>query len=271
MSEKTNLHLNMLDASTILKNYRLLREIIQKLPQTNTEHSDEQNNCTENNIENNDFVHIRNEIWSMNADDFKNYKKTYNHITYDSRDIKKNTLLFIKGNFKPEYLKDADKNGLTTYVAEQSYADYTNAVGLIVTDVRKAMSLLSSEFFGNPQERLRVIGITGTKGKTTTAYFTHAILNEHSEGKAALFSSVDNCLDGKTYVESNLTTPESLDAFRMMSQAVKNGMKYLVMEVSSQAYKVNRVYGLHFNVAAFLNISPDHISPIEHPTFEDYL
>lgn len=75
MSEKTNLHLNMLDASTILKNYRLLREIIQKLPQTNTEHSDEQNNCIENNIENNDFVHIRNEIWSMNADDFKNYKK----------------------------------------------------------------------------------------------------------------------------------------------------------------------------------------------------
>lgn len=86
-----------------------------------------------------------------------------------------------------------------------------------------------------------------------------------------MFSSVDNCLDGHTYVESDLTTPESMDAFRMMREAADNGMKYLVMEVSSQAYKVDRVYGLTFDVAAFLNISPDHISPIEHPTFEDYL
>jgi UDP-N-acetylmuramoylalanine-D-glutamate ligase len=82
---------------------------------------------------------------------------------------------------------------------------------------------------------------------------------------------VDNCLDGHTYVESDLTTPESMDAFRMMREAVDNGMEYLVMEVSSQAYKVDRVFGLTFDVAAFLNISPDHISPIEHPTFEDYL
>ena len=86
-----------------------------------------------------------------------------------------------------------------------------------------------------------------------------------------MFSSVDNCLDGHTYVESDLTTPESMDAFRMMREAADNGMEYLVMEVSSQAYKVDRVYGLTFDVAAFLNISPDHISPIEHPTFEDYL
>ena len=98
-----------------------------------------------------------------------------------------------------------------------------------------------------------------------------ALINAVSGGKAALFSSVDNCLDGHTYVESDLTTPESMDAFRMMREAADNGMEYLVMEVSSQAYKVDRVYGLTFDVAAFLNISPDHISPIEHPTFEDYL
>ena len=82
---------------------------------------------------------------------------------------------------------------------------------------------------------------------------------------------MDNCLDGHTYEESDLTTPESLDAFRMMRQAADNGMRYLVMEVSSQAYKVHRVHGLTFDIGAFLNISPDHISPIEHPTFEDYL
>lgn len=133
------------------------------------------------------------------------------------------------------------------------------------------MSLLSAAFYGYPQNELTVIGVTGTKGKTTTSYFTQALINAVSGGKAALFSSVDNCLDGHTYVESDLTTPESMDAFRMMREAADNGMKYLVMEVSSQAYKVDRVYGLTFDVAAFLNISPDHISPIEHPTFEDYL
>ncbi len=106
------------------------------------------------------------------------------------------------------------------------------------------MSLLSAEFYGRPQDELTVVGITGTKGKTTTAYFTQAVLNARSGGKAALFSSVDNCLDGHTYVESDLTTPESMDAFRMMREAADNGMKYLVMEVSSQAYKVERVYGL---------------------------
>lgn len=247
--------LSLDEACNILLKQNLLREIIQN--KSAQKHDD--------------LTHENDQTWSIDASDFSAHSKPYSHITYDSRDIKPNTLLFIKGNFKPEYLKDADKNGLNAYVAQDCYADYTNAVGLIVTDVHKAMSLLSAAFFNNPQEKLTTIGITGTKGKTTTAYFTHAILNAHSNGKAALFSSVDNCLDGKTYVESDLTTPESLDAFRMMSQAVENGMKYLVMEVSSQAYKVNRVYGLHFNVAAFLNISPDHISPIEHPTFEDYL
>ncbi|RDX00045.1 UDP-N-acetylmuramoyl-L-alanyl-D-glutamate--2,6-diaminopimelate ligase [Bifidobacteriaceae bacterium N170] len=247
--------LSLDEACNILLKQNLLREIIQN--KSAQKHDD--------------LTHENDQTWSIDASDFNGHSKPYSHITYDSRDIKPNTLLFIKGNFKPEYLKDADKNGLNAYVAQDCYAEYTNAVGLIVTDVRKAMSMLSAAFFNNPQEKLTTIGITGTKGKTTTAYFTHAILNAHSNGKAALFSSVDNCLDGKTYVESDLTTPESLDAFRMMSQAVENGMKYLVMEVSSQAYKVNRVYGLHFNVAAFLNISPDHISPIEHPTFEDYL
>ena len=247
--------LSLYEPRNILLKQNLLREIIQN--KSAQKHDD--------------LTHENDQTWSIDASDFSAHSKPYSHITYDSRDIKPNTLLFIKGNFKPEYLKDADKNGLNAYVSQDCYAEYTNAVGLIVTDVRKAMSVLSAAFFNNPQEKLTTIGITGTKGKTTTAYFTHAILNAHSNGKAALFSSVDNCLDGKTYIESDLTTPESLDAFRMMSQAVENGMKYLVMEVSSQAYKVNRVYGLHFNVAAFLNISPDHISPIEHPTFEDYL
>lgn len=258
--------LSLKTASELLQKHGLLREMIQ--------HKEPKTDCTTKHCENNeDSTHSKNEIWSLNPYYFDNIDadSCFTHATYDSRDIKNGTLLFIKGNFKSEYLVDADSKGLVSYVAEKSYANYTNSVGLIVNDVRKAMSVLSAAFFGFPQEKLTVVGITGTKGKTTTAYFTHAILNAYSHGKAALFSSVDNCLDGKTYVESDLTTPESFDAFRMMREAVDNGMQYLVMEVSSQAYKVDRVYGLHFNVGAFLNISPDHISPIEHPTFEDYL
>lgn len=258
--------LSLKAASELLQKHGLLREMIQ--------HKEPKTDCTIKHCENNeDSTHSKNEIWSLNPYYFDNIDadSCFTHATYDSRDIKNGTLLFIKGNFKSEYLVDADSKGLVSYVAEKSYANYTNSVGLIVNDVRKAMSVLSAAFFGFPQEKLTVVGITGTKGKTTTAYFTHAILNAYSHGKAALFSSVDNCLDGKTYVESDLTTPESFDAFRMMREAVDNGMQYLVMEVSSQAYKVDRVYGLHFNVGAFLNISPDHISPIEHPTFEDYL
>lgn len=81
---------------------------------------------------------------------------------------------------------------------------------------------------------------------------------------------MNTTLDGKTFFKSNLTTPESLDLFRMMAEAVSNGMTHLIMEVSSQAYLTKRVYGLTFDVGVFLNISPDHIGPIEHPTFEDY-
>lgn len=194
----------------------------------------------------------------------------FSSITYDSRRITRDGLLFCKGGFRPEYLAGADEAGLAAYVSTTPYTTRTQAIGLIVSDDKEAMALLAADYYGRPQDALTVIGITGTKGKTTTAYFTQSILNAATGTKCALFSSVDNCTDGHTYEESDLTTPESLDLFRMMRQAVDAGMEYLVMEVSSQAYKVKRVFGLTFDVAAFLNISPDHVSPIEHPTFEDY-
>lgn len=194
----------------------------------------------------------------------------FSNLTYDSRTIDSASLLVCKGRFHSSYLDQADALGLPCYVAQEDFSSATKALGIIVTDVRQALALLSAAFYGDPASQLKVVGITGTKGKTTTAYFTHAILSAYSGGKAALLSSVDNCVDGTTFTESNLTTPESLDLYRMMRQAVDAGMEYLVMEVSSQAYKVQRVFGLRMAVGAFINISPDHISPIEHPTFEDY-
>ncbi|MDF7641175.1 UDP-N-acetylmuramoyl-L-alanyl-D-glutamate--2,6-diaminopimelate ligase [Bifidobacterium sp. ESL0784] len=214
---------------------------------------------------------IQGKTWSRNPARFVGSEDAFTSITYDTREVRDGTLLCCKGHFKADYLDGCDERGLKTYVAETDFSAECGAIGIIVSDIRKAMSLLSAEFYERPQDELTVIGITGTKGKTTTAYFAQAILNAASDGKAALFSSVDNCLDGHTYKASALTTPESMDAFRMMREALDNGMRYLVMEVSSQAYKVHRVYGLTFDVGAFLNISPDHISPIEHPTFEDYL
>lgn len=233
--------LSLASAAQLLKEHHLLREIVQG------------------------------KCWTLKASDIERCEEPFESISYDTRQVHPGTLFVAKGRFRKEYLQDIDAKGLACYVACEEYSDVTNAPGLIVNDAGKALALLSAEFYDRPQDKLTVIGITGTKGKTTTAYFTQALLNTVSGGKAALFSSADNCLDGKTYEESDLTTPESLDAFRMMNTAVRNGMKYLVMEVSSQAYKVNRVYGLTFDVGAFLNISPDHISPIEHPSFEDYL
>ena len=118
-----------------------------------------------------------------------------------------------------------------------------------------------------------MIAYTGTKGKTTAAYFTEAILNEARPRHIALFSTIDTVVgpEPDQRFKSNLTTPESLDLFRDMREAVENGMTHLVMEVSSQAYLRNRVFGLTYDVGFFLNITPDHIGPNEHPTFANYL
>ena len=191
----------------------------------------------------------------------------FDSISYDSRKVKERSLFFVKGaSFKKEFLLSAISQGLDWYIAEQDYEVGISVI--IVNDIKKAMSLIAMEFYGNPQEELKILAFTGTKGKTTAAYFAYNILAQHH--RPAMLSTMNTTLDGKTFFKSALTTPESIDLFDMMAQAVHNGRTHLIMEVSSQAYLVKRVYGLTFDVGVFLNISPDHIGPIEHPTFEDY-
>lgn len=192
---------------------------------------------------------------------------SFQKLSYDSREVDADTLFFAKGaQFKVDYLKKAIDQGLQAYVSEIDYQ--LSIPAIIVSDIKKAMSIIAMTFYGNPQEKLKLLAFTGTKGKTTAAYFAYHILKQNY--KPAMFSTMNTTLDGQTFFKSQLTTPESLDLFKMMASCVSNGMTHVIMEVSSQAYLVDRVYGLTFDVGVFLNISPDHIGPIEHPTFEDY-
>ena len=192
---------------------------------------------------------------------------TFDKISYDSRNVSDTTLFFVKGeNFKKDFLESAVASGLKFYISENDFE--VGIPVLLVNDIKQAMSLIAMEFYDHPQDKLKILAFTGTKGKTTAAYFAYQILSQSY--RPALLSTMNTTLDGKNFFKSSLTTPESLDLFEMMAQAVANERTHLIMEVSSQAYLKKRVYGLTFDAGVFLNISPDHIGPIEHPTFEDY-
>lgn len=191
-------------------------------------------------------------------------------IEYDSRKICPGSLFICKGmNFKTEYLYNSLKQGAIGYMSEYVIDEQTE-VAIIVKNIQKAMAVVARAFYNYPDRYLTTIGITGTKGKTTTTYMVRQILADVNHDKVAQISSEDNILDGTTKENSSLTTPESLDLFKMMANAISNGIKYFVMEVSSQAYKMSRVYGITFDYGIFLNIGNDHISDCEHKTFDDY-
>ena len=201
------------------------------------------------------------------------HDQKFSHVTYNSKTVQPDTLFFCKGNFKAAYLADAKRAGATAYVSETRYNEGEGMTAILVSDIQKAMSILGAAFYDYPQNDLFVIAFTGTKGKTTSSYFTYGIERQHTHDRVALFSTIDR-IEGNApedRFKSHLTTPESLDLFHDMRHAVDNGMTHLVMEVSSQAYKKNRVYGLRYNVGIFLNITPDHIGENAPPTFADYL
>lgn len=189
-------------------------------------------------------------------------------ITFNSRTVSSGFLFTCKGEaFKPEYLTTAIQNGAVAYMSEKRYDESIPCI--IVDDIRKAMSITAITFYSRPFDFFNTIGITGTKGKTTTTFFLNNIFNEYTEKKNSAFTTVEVML-GDERRKSVLTTPEAYDLQGLLNDVKQKGSRFLTMEVSSQALKVDRVYGMHYDVGIFLNIDDDHISPKEHADWNDY-
>jgi len=194
-------------------------------------------------------------------------------VSYDSREVIPGALFICKGvHFKPEFLVSAKEKGAMAYVSLTPYPE-VDLPCVQVSDMRRTIAPLADLFYDHPSGKLNVIGITGTKGKSSTTYYLKYILDAYMEGEgkpeSGVISSIDT-YDGVEKFESHLTTPEPLDLQRHFANGVKTGMEYLTMEVSSQALKYHRSLCTDFAAACFLNIGHDHISPIEHPDFADY-
>jgi len=218
--------------------------------------------------------------------------KAVTGVTYNSREAGKGSLFVCKGaHFKEQYLEDSIAAGAVCYVREDpdgaaalscsidsnaagNFAVRPGCIGITVSDIRKAMPVIAETYYGKLSDRLRLVGITGTKGKSTTAYFMRYILDDYMAAgggrRTAICSGIDN-YDGVIEEESHLTTPEIMELYQHMDNALRSGIEYMTMEVSSQALKYDRVDGITFEAGAFLNIGSDHISAIEHPDFNDYL
>ena len=140
---------------------------------------------------------------------------------------------------------------------------------IMAKSTREGLAITSSNFYNNPSTKFKLIGVTGTKGKTTTTYMIKEILEKAGQ-KVGLIGTIATYINGKKIKDSERTTPESLELQQLFAQMVEEGVETVVMEVSSQSLKLNRVAGCNFDIVIFTNFSEDHISPKEHPDMEDY-
>lgn len=198
-------------------------------------------------------------------------------IEKNSKEVKNGFLFVAIKGFSTDghqFVENAIENGAICVMLEEG-CDFKslnipdNVTVLMVKDTRAALAICSANFYGNPSSQLKLIGVTGTKGKTTTTFMIKEIL-EKAGKKVGLIGTIATYINGKKVKESDRTTPESLELQQTFRQMVDAGVEVVVMEVSSQSLKLHRVDKCEFDIVLFTNFSEDHISEKEHPDMKDY-
>lgn len=198
-------------------------------------------------------------------------------LVYDSRKVEKDSVFVcISGTVRDahEFIDEVIEKGARAVIVEKDIAalnitNINNTTVVKVTDTRSALAYMSAAYFDYPADKLKTIGITGTKGKTTTAYMVRSIL-ESSGIRTGLIGTIE-AIVGDTKIPANNTTPESYVIQEYFHKMVEVGCQCVVMEVSSQGLMMHRVDGFTFDFGIFTNIEPDHIGPNEHKDFEEYM
>ena len=198
-------------------------------------------------------------------------------IESNSKNIKPGYMFFAIKGFNTDghdYINNAIEAGANVIMVQEgcdlkSIKLKPDTTLVMYKDTREALAKCSCNYYGNPSMKFKLIGVTGTKGKTTTTFMIKEIL-EKAGHKVGLIGTIATYLNGKMLFESNRTTPESIELQKIFAQMVDEGVEYVVMEVSSQSLKLHRVDGCDFDIVLFTNFSEDHISPKEHPDMKDY-
>ncbi len=193
-------------------------------------------------------------------------------IVYDSRKASSDTMFVCLCGARfdgHEYALSAYENGCRCFMVERILNLADDAIQIKVDNTRACLASASANFFNHPTKELKVIGITGTKGKTSTAHLVKALL-EANGTKCGIIGTVGAYYDDVEIPTVN-TTPESYELQKIFRIMLDNGCEYCVIEVSSIGLMAHRVDCVDFEVGAFTNLSPDHIGPNEHPDFEDYM
>ncbi len=200
--------------------------------------------------------------------------KSISEVVYDSRKISKDCLFICICGYVSDghtFAAEAVEKGASVLVVQKDVEIPTDSdVTIIkVEDTRYAMAFIAAAYFGHPAKEMKVIGITGTKGKTTTTYLIKSIL-EGAGYKVGLVGTIEVII-GDMHIPANNTTPESFLLQQYFRQMADAGCDIVVMEVASQGLKLHRTQGFTFEIGIFTNLEPDHIGPNEHADFEEYL